>query len=136
MAVIALLLLSVFQSLVHSQTFPYISFMGHTLVNHSFVDLSQVGFGYSNSVQCHYHGTSRCCTEDEYRGHWYFPNGTRVPVDSDVFESHGDHRVDIHNGLISGVLPFGIYRCEFLSNDSVSEAIYVGLYDNYEGTLY
>ena len=110
-----------------------------SLVNHSFVDHSQVGFGYSNNnVQCHYHGTSRCCngSEDEYRGYWYFPNGTRVPVDGDIFESHGGHRVDIHNGLISGVLPSGIYRCEFLSNDSVSEAIYVGLYDNYEGTLY
>ena len=33
------------------QTFPYVSFMGQTLVNHSYVDLSTVG--HSNSVQCH-----------------------------------------------------------------------------------
>ena len=42
MALVCVLLLSVFWSLVHSQTFPYVSFMGQTLANHSYVDLSTV----------------------------------------------------------------------------------------------
>ena len=40
-----LLVLSLLYSLVevHSQTFPYVSFMGQTLASHSYVDLSLVG---------------------------------------------------------------------------------------------
>ena len=40
---------------VHSQTFPYVSFMGQTLANHSYVDLSLVGLSKNggDSVQCH-----------------------------------------------------------------------------------
>ena len=33
---------------VHCQTFPYVSFMGQTLVNHSHVDLNIVGSDYSS----------------------------------------------------------------------------------------
>ena len=44
------------------QTFPYVSFMGQTLVNHSYVDLSTVGYSSdgSNRVQCHT-DLSTCC---------------------------------------------------------------------------
>ena len=56
----SVLLLSLLWSLVevHSQTFPYISFNGTTLVSHSYVDLSLVGNDTrvpgsgSESVQC------------------------------------------------------------------------------------
>ena len=44
MALAVLLLLGLFWSLVYCQTFPYVSFMGQTLANHSYVDLSQVGW--------------------------------------------------------------------------------------------
>ena len=84
MAVVGLLLLCLALSLVevHSQqTFPYVSFMGQTLANHSYVDLSLVGTSGSgsNSVQCHT-DLSTCCdsTEGSHRGDWYFSNGTRL----------------------------------------------------------
>ena len=38
------------------QAFPYVSFMGETLTDHSYVDISQVGndfTGVSNVVHCH-----------------------------------------------------------------------------------
>ena len=40
MALACAIVLSLFWSLAHSQTFPYVTFMGQTLVNHSYVDLS------------------------------------------------------------------------------------------------
>ena len=44
MALACAVVLSLFWSLVHcQQTYPYVSFMGQTLVNHSFVNLSTVG---------------------------------------------------------------------------------------------
>ena len=40
---------------VHSQTVPYVSFMGANLTNHSYVDLTLVGnlIDANDSVQCH-----------------------------------------------------------------------------------
>ena len=57
--------------------------MGQTLVNHSYVDLSTVGYisDGSNSVQCHT-DLRTCCSSAQgiRRGDWYFPNGTRLPL--------------------------------------------------------
>ena len=64
------------------QTFPYVSFMGQTLVNHSYVDLSLVGYSSdgNNSVVCHT-DLETCCSGGQgyHRGTWYFPNGTVLP---------------------------------------------------------
>ena len=47
---------------VNSQTFPYVSFLGQTLANHSYVNFSLVGplSNGSDSVQCHTDLTT-CC---------------------------------------------------------------------------
>ena len=45
---------------VHSQTFPYVSFSGQNLANHSYVDLCLVGYS-GDSVQCHTDLTT-CCS--------------------------------------------------------------------------
>ena len=66
---------------VHSQTVPYVSFMGETLPNHGYVNLTLVGNSelYENdySVQCHT-DLSTCCSggQGPHRGDWYFPDGT------------------------------------------------------------
>ena len=123
---------------VHSQkTFPYVSFMGQTVANHSYVDLSLVGTSYSNSVQCHT-DLGTCCsnTEGSHRGDWYFPNGNRLPFsrDGDIFEQRVAQRVDLHR-LYSATSLSGIYRCDIPTNavfdnidSSVRDAVYVGLY--------
>ena len=132
------LLLSLFWSVVCSQTFPYVSFLGQTLANHSYVDLSLVGddVSGSDSVQCHT-DLSTCCSSGQgpYRGDWYFPNGNRLPFpgSGDVFESRRNQRVDLHrrNSVTS---PVGIYRCEIpteaIHDDDdrlVRDTVYVGL---------
>ena len=65
---------------VHSQTVPYISFMGVNLPNHAYVDLTLMGVDNSdpgNTVRCHT-DLSTCCTINQgiHRGDWYFPNGS------------------------------------------------------------
>ena len=135
------LLLSLLWSLVEvsSQTFPYVSFMGQTLANHSYVDLSLVessGSG-SDSVQCHTDLTI-CCRDVHgvHRGDWYFPNGTRLPfsIGGYIYEAREAQRVDIRrwNSVTS---PVGIYCCDIPTNDvhddddiSVRDTVYVGLY--------
>ena len=122
---------------VCSQTFPYVSFLGQTLANHSYVDLSLVGDdpSGSNSVQCHT-DLITCCsgTEGSHRGDWYFPNGTRLQFYVEIHESRVAQRVDLRrrNSVTS---PVGIYRCDIStlavhddSDRSVRAKVYVGLY--------
>ena len=130
---------------VNSQTFPYVSFKGQTLANHSYVNLRLVGRpddGSGHSVECHTDLTT-CCSDSEgiHRGDWYFPNGNRLPTpqSTGIFEAREFQRVDLrsnHNGFKSG-----IYRCDIPTiavhddNDiSVRDRpVYVGLYANRGG---
>ena len=125
------------------QTFPYVSFMGQALVNHSYVDLNTVGNSSngSNSVQCHT-DLSTCCSGSQgfHRGDWCFPNGTRLPFYGDMYRARQAQRVDLHRTTATG--PTGIYRCGIATNAvhddtdifSVRDTVYVGLYTTGLGT--
>ena len=118
MTVAVLLLLGLLcWPLVNSQRFPYVSFMGQTLDNHSYVNLSLVENDYysdSNSVQCHTDLTT-CCSgrEGPHRGDWYFPDGTKLPFSGggDIFQSRRAQRVEVYRKNNANS-PVGIYRCD------------------------
>ena len=144
MALVCVLLLSVFWSLVHSQTFPYVSFMGQTLANHSYVDLSLVGSEKDNSdsVVCHT-DLSTCCSGGQgiHRGDWYFPDGSVLPYSGrsvPIYEGRTAQIAVIRRTTATG--PTGIYRCDIptravhdSSDISVRDTVYVGLYTGSEG---
>ena len=128
------LLLSLFWSVICSQTFPYVSFMGQTIANHSYV---LVGSSGSDAVQCHT-DLSTCCSsvDGSHRGDWYFPNGTRLPFagGNNIYEARVAQRVDLHRWK-SAIPPIGIYRCDIPTvtvhdddDTSVRATVYVGLY--------
>ena len=133
----SLLLLLLLLEEVHSQqTFPYVSFMGPALANHSYVDLSTVGSAGDNSdsVVCH-SDLSTCCSggQGSHRGNWSFPDGTLLPFIG--------NSVPIALGR-SATGPTGIYRCDIPTNAvhddtdiSVGETLYVGLYPADGGKL-
>ena len=138
-----MLLLSLLWSLVEvssQQTFPYVSFLGQTLANHSYVDLSLVGDNNSgsDSVQCHT-DLSMCCTNSQgsHRGDWYFPNENRLPFAGDgnvVYEQRTAQRINLRRRN-SATSPVGVYRCDIptiaVHDDddiSVRDTVYVGLY--------
>ena len=126
---------------VHSQTFPYISFMGQTLPNHSYVDFSLVGYMRtgSDSVQCHTDLTT-CCSSGQgiHRGDWYFPNGTRLLflIFANIYESREKKRVDLRRW--SATSQTGMYYCDIATVDVhdnettqlTRQRVYVGLYTN------
>ena len=123
---------------VHSQTTtPFISFQGNTLVNHSYVDFTQVGWAGdgSDSVRCRI-ALVMCCsgTQGNLRGDWFFPSGVVLPFsggDNDPFEGRGAQTVDLRR--ITALSPSGIYRCDiaFDSDDPLArETFYVGVYNN------
>ena len=142
----SLLLLCLLWSLVevHSQTqYPYVSFMGETLPNHAYVNLSLVGNDTSgnDSVQCHTDLVT-CChrNQGDHRGDWIPPGSENkltfafdVITTDDIYEARGDQRVDIHRRN-NADMPSGIYRCDIATmavhddDPSVRESVYVGLY--------
>ena len=122
-----------------SQEFPYVSFRGENLANHSYVNLSLVNNTASGSVQCHT-DLGICCTSAQgiLRGDWYFPDGSRLQSSGggdDIYEKREAQRVDLrrrNDGTASG-----IYQCSIPTvavhddNDlSVRDYVYVGLYDS------
>ena len=119
---------------VRSQIFPYISFKGRTLSNHSYVDVSLVGSSGdgSDSVQCHTDLDS-CCSrfQGPHRGDWHFPNGTRLGFRrrSDIYASTAAQRVDLRRE--NNAIANGIYYCSVYVNPGrFRETVYVGLYAN------
>ena len=116
------------------QTFPYVSFMGQTLDNQAYVDLSLVGNDGSNSVQC-ITDLGTCCSgpQGQHRGDWYFPDGTRLPFagsNVDIYEYRATQRVELRRRNNANS-PTGIYRCGIPTNavhDDTDISVYVGLY--------
>ena len=145
MRVSPLLVLPLLWSLTLSQhTVPYVSFMGQILANHSYVDISLVGYGY-DSVQCHT-DLSTCCSaaQGNYRGDWFPPNGgkNRLPFSNEagnIYEQRTAQRIDIRLRANPAGLT-GVYRCDIPTvavhnnvfpqypNNSLRETVYVGLY--------
>ena len=136
MMVIAPLLLYLLSALVevHSQTAPYLTFMGNNISNNSYVDFNTVGMGSSDYVQCHT-DLYTCCTNARGpdRGDWYFPNGNRLPFPSfgdNVYENRGVQVVVLRYTGSGGTS--GIYRCDIetnaVNNNNGNETVYVGLY--------
>ena len=122
-----------------SQTAPYMTFMGETLPNNSYLDVRLVNCNSSGAgVQCHTDLTT-CCNRQQGNdsGDWYAPDSvTRLPFlqSGDLtaaFERRGSQTVTLyrrsrHN---STVFRSGIYRCDIAVNGSKRGTVYAGLYD-------
>ena len=145
LSVSSLLLLLLFLEEVHSQQiFPYVSFMGQALANHSYVDLSTVGSAGDNSdsVVCHTDLVT-CCT-GLHRGDWRFPNRTVLPfIGPGVPIGFGrTAQIAVIRRTNGATGPTGIYRCDIPTvavhhptDISVGETVYVGLYPASGGKL-
>ena len=153
-ATLLCVLLCLLWSLVEVQSqnkYPYISFKGTTLPNHSYVDLTQVREDItssdSNTVQCHTN-LNTCCRANTSigvvgRGDWFAPGSdTRMPFGSEyrpyyMYEDRQTQVVHIRRRNDARNEPSGIYRCVIPTNavhddsdGSVGETVYVGLYKN------
>ena len=130
---------------VHSQTVPYVSFMGVNLPNHAYVDLTTVGEDIS--VECHT-DLFTCCTGSQgiHRGDWYFPNGNALANaggSGDIYKHREAVKVDLRRRN-NATSPTGIYHCEIETvavNDNdvdtiTGETLYIGLYPPHEGMEY
>ena len=105
-------LLSLLWSLVevHSQTeYPYVSFMGENLTNHSYLDLTLVASVPDKIVRCHT-DLGTCCSSFQgiHRGDWYFPAGEELEQTGDIYRNRDAKGVNLsrRNNALS---PSGVY---------------------------
>ena len=155
---ISLLLLCLLWSLVEVQSqteYPYISFKGKNLPNHSYVDFSKVGDDRtgndSDTVQCHT-DLSTCCRRQlngiPGRGDWFAPGSdTRLPFGPedqphDMYEDRQTQVVHLRRRYHTSTQPSGIYLCVIPTNavhddsdHSAGETVYVGLYHSGGGII-
>ena len=140
MVLVSLLLLSLYLAEIHCQTFPYVSFMGQTLANHSYVDLSLVGTG-SSSVHCHTDLDIYCSgAQGTHRGDWFFPSGETLPFPvygrPRISQCRWSRRVEL-NRITHSTEPTCIYHCtvetDATHSAGIGEIIYIGLYPSEEG---
>ena len=139
---------------VHSQTTPNLTFMGETLPDHSYVDLSALGEidNEDDHVVCHTDLTSCCGGPNiDDRGYWFFPNGAVLPGAAGngaannpiVLMRLSTQGVRLIRGTGPGDVPSGFYRCiieTVADNDGpgspspspdngIGETLYVGVYN-------
>ena len=109
MALVILSLLCLLWPIVNCQIFPYVSFRGQTLANHSYVDLSEVGSdpSGSDSVQC-ITDLESCCSSAQCRNYATSPSGV--------------YRCSISTNTVRGH-----------HYNSERESVFVGLYGNNRG---
>ena len=123
---------------VYSHAVPYVTFMGKTLPNNSYVDLSLVGDPLSGGegVQCHTDLTT-CCSRHQGNdnGNWYAPDSvTRLSLSGHLnttFQCRESQKVTLYHR--SRVLPSdhqsGMYRCDIAVNGSGRGTVYIGIYE-------
>ena len=119
-----------------AQEYPYMSFSGEILSNHSYMSLYQVGsdLNSTDTVICHT-DLETCCSASEgyHRGNWYFPDGVRLLFvynsNSDVFERRRDRFVELRRDGDINVVS-GVYRCDIPTNSTqeINSSVYIGLY--------
>ena len=124
----------------NSQTIPYMTFMGQTLPNNSYMILSLVRDPLSGGegVQCHTDLTT-CCSSDQGmdRGDWYGPESEdRLPLetaedsaDAKIYVRRGNQSVTLHQRYPAVSQPAGIYRCDIAVSGSGRGTVYIGLYE-------
>ena len=120
--------------------YPYLSFMGQTLANHSFVHLGTIGIEDTSSLHC-VTDLGTCCssTQGSHRGDWYFPDGTRLPFGGHIHEIRSAQNVQLRRAS-GAASSSGIYRCDIptlsVHDDddiSVRDHVYVGVYAANQG---
>ena len=132
---------------VHSQTeAPYLTFMGETIPNNSYVHLRQVGQGGTPAVIICHTNLSSCCRNPSIHGGWFFPNGTALPDGGEKNVYSGpiaqrwlsSQRIRLQRGPNTSnisAIPSGFYQCDIAISNSKKETYYVGIYES-EGGLF
>lgn len=109
---------------------------GRLLSNHSYISLEELGQGHFDSLIC-------LTDKDIFnirprQGEWYFPNGTRVPIENGgwIFYRNRDLKmVRLHQKYATDSVS-GMFRCEVNGSLNISYVLYAGIFPDNQGNSY
>ena len=107
---------------------------GQLLPNNSYVSLEELGEGPFDSLLCL--TDKDIFTIGPREGEWYFPNGTRVPVQGANFNFYRNRHTQIvrlHQRYATANLS-GMFQCEVNNRDEVLQVLYAGIFPSDGGT--
>ena len=117
------------------QEFPYLTFMGTTLANHSYIDINQLGVEDTNELHC-ITNLETCC-QGPHRASWRSTSGIALPLspeDGDpLYGDRGSQRVSLGRSGPATLATPGIYHCNTriaVGADVQRVRVYVGAYVN------
>ena len=108
---------------------------GSFLSNNSLINVDEIGVGVM-SLLC-FTNKLDCCGESPSRsGEWYFPNGSRVPLQNDgvIYRDRGVSVVRL-NWRSHPNPPIGVFQCQIPDMVKMKD-IYVGIYPRNAGTYH
>ena len=121
---------------MYIRTVPGFSLRGVCYPNHGLVLHSEVGEGADNSLHCVSDDTSCCVVGSIFRGEYYFPGMTQVPIaalieDGGYYRSRAADRIRLNR---RGGTTTGLFRCQIRTQANINgESLYIGVYDESSG---
>lgn len=119
------------------QSYPYITFSGTTMMNHSCVNFMFIERNRDH-LQCHFDLRPCCYTTNQYQRNWFFPNGSELPFIWDentqshslIFHKREHQHVDLGAQRVNILRPnvSGIFCCNISTVNGPWYSAYVGIY--------
>ena len=105
----------------------YLSVNGTILANNSKLSITMIGEEAENALLCFTDIHQFYC--DNYDtledvGQWYFPNGSAVEIDGDMYMSRGLDVVRLHRRN-NTMMPTGVFVCEIRDASGTNQSIYI-----------
>ncbi len=115
----------------------FVWFGSTKLSNNSLITLRELNESNNLNLTCVTENTM-CCSESQYIG-WKFPNGSNIEQNhtgqSGVYTSVQNRSIILHvTSEVLAVLPTGIYTCNIIDLGNTSNPLYIGIFEESEGT--
>ena len=102
--------------------------------------MNAIGYNFSqftgDPLACTTPLTPCCHTNPDRYGHWFYPNGTEVPIEGNGYSFYryrrdseiGEPGAALLNRRFGAMSPTGIYHCVIPDATKVNQFLYIGLY--------
>ena len=102
---------------------------GTTYPNNTIVLLEDIGEG-DNALLCVSNNTHCCVASSTFRGEFYYPNGTMLPIKNvghSVYRNREASFIRFNRRGNAVNLPLGRYRCDIIDATGAKQSLYINI---------
>ena len=116
----------------------YLSLNGVVIPNHGYVLISDIGSTNDMALLCHTNcpPTTNSNGQTNSGGDWFGPDRTRVNDNCvpGFRRNRGPMVVRLYRATLDSLQAVGIYHCEIEDDNDTAQTVFVGLYNEAQGT--